>query len=45
MVEFDENNSTSLLIVKSILKNKLGFYTILSDEETEKLRRRIRKVL
>lgn len=44
MVEYNPDLSTSALIVKSILKNKLNSYVILSDEETEELRKRISEV-
>lgn len=44
MVEFNEELSLSIHVVKSILRNILGSYTIYNEEEAERIREQIRDV-
>lgn len=43
-VEFDEELTLSVIVVKSILRNLLGAYQIYNDEEMKQVRGRVREV-
>lgn len=43
-VDFDEDLTLSIVVVKSILRNLLGAYKVYSEEETQELRTKIKEV-
>lgn len=43
-VDFDEDLTLSIVVVKSILRNLLGAYKVYSEEETLELRTKIKEV-